>query len=162
MSFTACSILAKSFSNSNSGEWTPITTSPWSLYFSDHARTWGSERSQLMQVYVQKSIRTTFPRNPAAVRGGELSHPFAPAREGNSLSTGKRSAEPGGRSTPRTCAPVPIGAPKAPASIAASTTRRVFIAGLHRLDKYPSYLTRRRLRSRQALRGSPEGHCDRR
>ena len=37
-------------SNGNSGVWTPTTTSPCSPYFSDHARTWLSVRSQLMQV----------------------------------------------------------------------------------------------------------------
>src|SRR5450631_980663 len=41
-----------------------------------------------MQVYVQKSIRTTFPRSPAVVNGGELSHPVAPLREAISPSTG--------------------------------------------------------------------------
>src|SRR5499427_8092551 len=38
---------------------------------------YGSVRSQLMQVYVQKSTRTTFPRSDAAVSGGELSQSFA-------------------------------------------------------------------------------------
>src|SRR5918998_6315162 len=33
-------------------------------------------------------MRTTFPRRSAAVKGGELSHPVAPPREGNSPSTG--------------------------------------------------------------------------
>src|SRR6267143_2346203 len=65
-----------------------MTTSPCSLYLSAHPRTWGSERSQLMQVYVQKSTRTTFPRRSALVSGCELSHPVAPPREGNSPSTG--------------------------------------------------------------------------
>src|SRR4051812_29277458 len=44
-----------------------------------------------MQVKVQKSIKTTWPRRPAAVNGGELSHWVAPAREGNEPSTGNRT-----------------------------------------------------------------------
>jgi hypothetical protein len=44
---------------------------------------YGSVRSQLMQVYVQKSTTTTFPRSAAGVRGWEFSHPVAPASEGN-------------------------------------------------------------------------------
>ena len=47
---TARRTLTMSFSNSNSGECTPITTSPSSLYFSAQARTCGAVRSQLMQV----------------------------------------------------------------------------------------------------------------
>src|SRR5260221_837358 len=35
-----------------------------------------------MQVYVQKATRTTFPRRPSAVSGGELSHPVAPSQPG--------------------------------------------------------------------------------
>ena len=35
-----------------------------------------------MQVYVQKSTRTTCPRRPAAVSGGELSQPVAPVEAG--------------------------------------------------------------------------------
>src|SRR2546422_5764034 len=41
-----------------------------------------------MQVYVQKSMRTTFPRRPSAVNGCELSHSVAPPRDGISPSTG--------------------------------------------------------------------------
>src|SRR5918994_3668593 len=41
-----------------------------------------------MQVEVQKSMRTTFPRRPAAVNGCELSHSVALPREGNSPSMG--------------------------------------------------------------------------
>src|SRR6266508_3383262 len=44
-----------------------------------------------MQVEVQKSTRTTFPRRPATVSGGELSHPVAPPKEGSSPSTGSRT-----------------------------------------------------------------------
>jgi hypothetical protein len=58
-----------------------MTTSPSFLYFSAQARTKGSVRSQLMQVYVQKSTSTTFPRRSDAVRGGEFSHSFARSRE---------------------------------------------------------------------------------
>jgi hypothetical protein len=35
-----------------------------------------------MQVYVQKSIRTTLSRKLSLVKGDELSHPVAPPREG--------------------------------------------------------------------------------
>ena len=64
-------------SNENSGVCTPMTTSPCSLYRSAHARTYGTVRSQLMQVYVQKSTRTTLPCRSAAVSGPELSHAVA-------------------------------------------------------------------------------------
>jgi len=47
-----------------------------------------SERIQLMQEYVQKSMRTTFPRRSTASSGGELSHPVALPREWSSLSMG--------------------------------------------------------------------------
>src|SRR6185436_14796006 len=50
-----------------------------------HARTYGSVRSQLMQVYVQKSTRTTLPRSSAAVSRGELSQAVAPSSEAKSL-----------------------------------------------------------------------------
>src|SRR5882724_3354797 len=39
-----------------------------------------------MQVYVQKSMRTTFPRSPGAVNGGELSHSVALPSEDSSPS----------------------------------------------------------------------------
>src|SRR5262249_54088918 len=45
-----------------------------------------------MQVYVQKSTRTTFPRNPSAVSGGELSQPVAPSKPGTWPSTGSEPA----------------------------------------------------------------------
>ena len=48
-----------------------------------------SVRSQLMQVYVQKSTRTTLPRRSAAMSGGELSHPVAPSKPGRRPSEGK-------------------------------------------------------------------------
>src|SRR5262245_24121114 len=37
-------------------------------------------------------MRTTFPPSSAAVKGGELSHPVAPPREGNSPSRGNSAA----------------------------------------------------------------------
>src|SRR5881275_224318 len=37
-------------------------------------------------------MSTTFPRRPAAESGGELSHPVAPPREGNSPSMGNGTA----------------------------------------------------------------------
>src|SRR5882762_11140513 len=45
-----------------------------------------------MQVYVQKSMRTTFPRSPAALNGAELSHLVARPRESNSPSLGEWKA----------------------------------------------------------------------
>src|SRR5215471_5482239 len=45
------------------------------------------------------STRTTWPRRPLGVNGGELSHPVAPAREGKFPSTGNCAAAP-------TCCPV--------------------------------------------------------
>src|SRR6185436_5574191 len=50
-----------------------------------HARTYGAVRSQLMQVYVQKSTSTTLPCRSVAVRGGELSQAVAPPSEARSL-----------------------------------------------------------------------------
>src|SRR2546430_4036000 len=53
-----------------------------------------------MQVYVQKSTRTTLPRRPAGVSGGELSHPVAPPNPGRSPSS-DNGAGPPWRRTPR-------------------------------------------------------------
>src|SRR6476620_1035202 len=39
-----------------------------------------------MQVYVQKSTRTTFPRRPSGVSGSELSQPVAPSKPGRWVS----------------------------------------------------------------------------
>jgi hypothetical protein len=41
---------------------------------------------------VQKSTRTTLPRRPAVVSGGELSHSVAPASDGIDPSTGNWTA----------------------------------------------------------------------
>src|SRR5262245_13403470 len=60
--------------NSNSGACTPMTTNPNGAYSRFHVLTYGAVRIQLMQVYSQKSTSTTFPRNPSAVSGGELTH----------------------------------------------------------------------------------------
>ena len=38
-----------------------------------------------------KPARTTFPRRPAGVNGGELSHPVAPSKDGSSPSSGSRA-----------------------------------------------------------------------
>src|SRR5215213_1579058 len=43
---------------------------------------YGSVRSQLMQVRVQKSTRTTWPRRSAGPSGSESSHSVAPPSEG--------------------------------------------------------------------------------
>ena len=69
--------------------WTPITTNPCCSYASAHARMYESVRSQLMQVYVQKSTRTTFPWRSAIESGCELSHPVAPSNDANSPSMGR-------------------------------------------------------------------------
>src|SRR4249920_1182389 len=85
LSCAAFRTLSTSSSNENSGVCTPTTTSPCSLYLAAHARTYGTVRSQLMQVYVQKSTRTTLPCRSAAVTGGELSQAVAPPSEARSL-----------------------------------------------------------------------------
>src|SRR3990167_10937411 len=48
------------FSNSNSGVCTPMITNPLSLYFSYHAFKYGVVLWQLIQLYVQKSIKIIF------------------------------------------------------------------------------------------------------
>src|SRR5439155_25745998 len=65
--------------------------SPCSLYRSAHARTYGTVRSQLMQVYVQKSTRTTLPCRSAAVSGAELSQAVARPSEAKSLALESRN-----------------------------------------------------------------------
>src|SRR5829696_537047 len=61
---TASRTLEISFSNPNSGVWTPITSSPSSLYSSYNALMCGCASWQLKQLYVQNSTSTTF--SPAA------------------------------------------------------------------------------------------------
>jgi hypothetical protein len=74
-----------------------------------------------MQVYVQMSARTTFPRRPSGVNGGELSQVVAPARDGRSPSIGSRAVEGViGNTSLGIGAGTPAGAPMAPARIAAS------------------------------------------
>src|ERR1700722_9315384 len=77
---TALRTFVSSFSKGNSGVWTPMMTRPLSLYFSFHALIYGNVRRQLIQEYVQKSIRTTLPCRDASVRGGELIQAVAPER----------------------------------------------------------------------------------
>ena len=48
----------------------------------DQARMYGSWRSQLMHVRVQKFTRTTWPRSSAGPSGAELSHSVAPPSGG--------------------------------------------------------------------------------
>src|ERR1051325_7463946 len=79
---TAFLTLAGSFSNPNSGEWTPITTRPASLYFAAHAFMYGSSRRLLMQEYVQKLTSTTFPRSDLPLNPAEFSQPTAPSKSG--------------------------------------------------------------------------------
>src|SRR3989442_5179494 len=59
---------------SNSGSCTPMISNPYLRYRSYHFLFWAKVRMQLMQVYSQKSIRTTLPRRPATVKDGELIH----------------------------------------------------------------------------------------
>src|SRR5215213_1580479 len=59
-----------------------MTISPSSRYAFDHPRTYGSWRSQLMHVSVQKFTTTTWPRSWAGPSGSELSHPVAARSEG--------------------------------------------------------------------------------
>src|SRR6476646_8853170 len=84
-------------SNPNSGVWTPRTVRPASAYFAAHARTYGSVRSQLTQVYVQKSTRTTRPRSASGFNGSELSQPVAPSNDGRRPSTGRTGRSPARR-----------------------------------------------------------------
>src|SRR5918994_2837129 len=86
-------------SKSNSGVWTPTTVSPSSRYLAAQARRYGSVRSQLTQVYVQKSTSTTRPRRPSGVKGSELSHPVAPSNDGRRPSTGSATSSPARRWT---------------------------------------------------------------
>src|SRR5437667_2683680 len=79
--------LSMSPSNPNSGVWTPITVRPSPRYLSAHARRYGSVRSQLTQVYVQKSTRTIRPRRLLGASGSELSHPVAPSKDARRPST---------------------------------------------------------------------------
>src|SRR5579875_225571 len=56
----------------NSGSCTPIKTNPSPRQRSYHFLLSARVRMQLMQVYSQKSIITTLPRNCSMVRGREL------------------------------------------------------------------------------------------
>src|SRR5262245_61706719 len=64
-----------------------MTTRPFALYVSAHARTEGMWRSQVMERYVQTSMRTTLPRRSAGVSGFELIHGPPPSNEGSVPST---------------------------------------------------------------------------
>jgi len=61
-----------------------------------------------MQVYVQKSTRTTFPRSDSPVNGAEFSQPIAPPRSGISPSSAKagRPPVPSALSTATIAAPI--------------------------------------------------------
>ena len=72
--------LDSSFSNSNSGECTPTTTSPLLAYLSFQSLKYGNVRRQLMHVYVQKSTSTTLPRNSSIERGWLLIHCVIPVK----------------------------------------------------------------------------------
>src|SRR5712692_8489040 len=121
MSSAARRMLSSFFSNSNSGVWTPMTTKPTSLYFSAHPRTYGSVRNQLMHVYVQNWTSTTLPLRPPGANGGELSHPVAPSKDGNMLSTGSSSSPD-------------------PTPWCRAAHRRPFPPRMRRLDQESSYL----------------------
>src|SRR4051794_25339692 len=75
-------MLSRSCSYGNSGVCTPTTSRPSALYASDHARTYGSVRSQLMHVNVQNWTSTTRPRVSSSVSGSELSHAVAAPKPG--------------------------------------------------------------------------------
>src|SRR5215831_14629311 len=77
---TAFSTFIGSCSNENSGVCTPTTTKPALPYLAAQFLRYGSGRNELMQVYVQKLIRTTFPRSSFVFKGTELSHPIAPPK----------------------------------------------------------------------------------
>ena len=68
---------------------------------------YGSVRSQLMQVYVQKSTSTAFPARLSAVRRGELSHSPARPRAVNSRDAPSASA---GLNKPECAAAIVIAA----------------------------------------------------
>src|SRR5512134_212125 len=77
------------------------------------------------------STRTTLPRRPSRVSGGELSHAVAPRRIGKSRSTGSRAgASVMGNTSLEIGAGTPAGAPMAPARIAASEIRLTFFMSL--------------------------------
>src|ERR1700733_10339727 len=79
---TAFFTFVGSFSKPNSGAWTPMTTSPASLYLAAQAFMYGSSRRLLMHEYVQKLISTTFPSRDLLLNGVELSQLTAPSKLG--------------------------------------------------------------------------------
>src|SRR5579862_2339203 len=79
---TAFFTFTGSFSKPNSGAWTPITTSPASLYFAAQAFMYGSSRRLLMHEYVQKLTSTTLPRSDLLLNGAEFSQSVTPSRSG--------------------------------------------------------------------------------
>src|SRR5438552_3949276 len=139
-------------SKGNSGVWTPITTSPLSPYFFAQARRYGRVRSQLMQVKVQKSTATTWPRKPAGVRGGELSHAFAPVKAGRLPSIGNSAARALSRRNSSASAETWGGAGTPGRWVAANEAWLVFMLG------YPSDCCRhRRLPGRTTLENYANG-----
>src|SRR6266705_622543 len=86
--------LASIRSVSNSGEGRPMTRSPAALYRRSSDATHGSERRQLIQPYVQTSIKTTRPLSSENERGDKLIH-ICGSRVGKSGAIGSRgSTEP--------------------------------------------------------------------
>src|ERR1700733_11209280 len=79
---TAFFTFVGSFSKPNSGAWTPMTTSPASLYLAAQASMYGSSRRLLMHEYVQKLTSTTLPRSDLPLNGAELSQDTAPSKSG--------------------------------------------------------------------------------
>jgi hypothetical protein len=79
------------------GVCTPTIVSPAAAYFSCHALRYGSVRSQLTQVYVQKSTSTTRPRRGSDARGSVLSHPVARSNEAKRPSSGSERSSPASR-----------------------------------------------------------------
>src|SRR5215210_7565794 len=80
---TASRTLEMSLSNPNSGEWTPTTSRPSSLYFSYNLLICGCAFWQLKQLYVQNSTSTTF--SPAASLRETPSVLIRPVEPANSL-----------------------------------------------------------------------------
>src|SRR4051794_7822576 len=80
---TALFTLARSFSNPNSGEWTPITTRPASLYFAAQAWMYGSSRRLFIHEYVQNFPSTPLPSTGLLVRGLELIQATGPRKAGS-------------------------------------------------------------------------------
>ena len=95
---TAARTFSGSFSNSNSGVWTPMMSRPSSAYLSCQSLRYGRVRMQLTQVYVQKSSRTILPLRSSTVSGSEFIQPSRPSGAGRGYLSDVRVAQDVGRS----------------------------------------------------------------